>query len=536
MPPFNKKYRIMKIWKYILSAAALLAMGACNHDADEMVIPTRDVAIASHSALIVNDINAAEEFTLVWSAAKFGFQTEVEYTVAVAIDGGAAVTLGTTSNLYYTTTNAALLEALNISLGGDFAAVFTVTATAATGETSSDSIELALTNDKTGYLYVVADGASNAIAQLVQFEKGMLRGFVQTAAAANVKLYVNNDLTGTAYGVKGGALSAEADATAIALTAGLHYVQVNLNALTVVDVELTDIGLIGEAVGGWDDASEATAMFTFDAATGVWTAVVENVVKDKEYKVRFNKMWNVVDAAGNEYNISLGGALNNLEMGGGNLVAKYDGKTTFTLDLSKYPYTMTEAGPAPTELYIIGGYQGWNHDAAHSTLKGENGVLKGFLYMPDTADAAQGFKFCSQHNWDGPNFGQKDGVINTDGDAGNLSLEPGLWFIEFDYYANTLTTTAITGVGLIGDGDVFGGWGTDVDMTYDATTQTWSATIENVAADNEYKVRFNDDWAINLGGDVTNLTPNGSNLKTVKSGTVTFELNIFAHPYTIIEK
>ena len=524
----------MKIWKYILSAAALLSMGACNHEADEMVIPTRDVAIASHSALVINDLTANEEFTLVWSAAKFGIETEVEYTVAVSVDGGAAITLGTTSNLYYTTTNAALLEALNISLGGDFAAVFTVTATATTGETSSDSIELALTNDKTGYLYVVADGATDVIAQLVQFEKGKLRGFVQTAAAANVKLYVNNDATGTAYGVKGGALSAEADATAIALTAGLHFVQANLDEQAIVDVELTSIGLIGEAVGGWDDASEATAMFTFDAAKGVWIAVVENVVKEKEYKVRFNKMWNVVDAANNEYNISLGGALNNLEMGGDNLVSKYDGKTTFTLDLSKYPYTMTEAGPAPTELYIIGAYQGWSHDAPYSTLKGDNGKLTGFLNLTE-ADKTE-FKFCSQHNWDGPNFGQKDGVINTDGDAGNLTLEPGLWYIEFDYYANTLTTTAITGVGLIGNGDVFGGWGTDVDMTYDATTQTWSTTIENVPADNEYKVRFNDDWGINLGGDVTNLTLNGGNLKTVKSGTVTFELNIFAHPYTIIEK
>ena len=524
----------MKIWKYILSAAALLSMGACNHEADEMVIPTRDVAIASHSALVINDLTANEEFTLVWSAAKFGIETEVEYTVAVSVDGGAAITLGTTSNLYYTTTNAALLEALNISLGGDFAAVFTVTATAITGETSSDSIELALTNDKTGYLYVVADGATDVIAQLVQFEKGQLRGFVQTAAAANVKLYVNNDATGTAYGVKGGALSTEADATAIALTAGLHFVQVNLDEQAIVDVELTSIGLIGEAVGGWDDASEATAMFTFDAAKGVWVAVVENVVKEKEYKVRFNKMWNVVDAANNEYNISLGGALNNLEMGGDNLVSKYDGKTTFTLDLSKYPYTMTEAGPAPTELYIIGAYQGWSHDAPYSTLKGDNGKLTGFLNLTE-ADKTE-FKFCSQHNWDGPNFGQKDGVINTDGDAGNLTLEPGLWYIEFDYYANTLTTTAITGVGLIGNGDVFGGWGTDVDMTYDATTQTWSTTIENVPADNEYKVRFNDDWGINLGGDVTNLTLNGGNLKTVKSGTVTFELNIFAHPYTIVEK
>jgi hypothetical protein len=89
---------------------------------------------------------------------------------------------------------------------------------------------------------------------------------------------------------------------------------------------------------------------------------------------------------------------------------------------------------------------------------------------------------------------------------------------------------------LIGNGDAFGGWGTDVEMAYDAATQTWNVTIENVPADNEYKVRFNANWDINLGGDVTNLTQDGANLKTVKSGTVTYSLNIFAHPYTIVEK
>jgi hypothetical protein len=89
---------IMKIWKYILSAAALLALGACNHDADEMVIPTRNLDIAAHNAVVVNDVTAAEEFTLTWSAAKFGVQTEVEYTVSATVDGGQAVTLGTTTN------------------------------------------------------------------------------------------------------------------------------------------------------------------------------------------------------------------------------------------------------------------------------------------------------------------------------------------------------------------------------------------------------------------------------------------------------
>ena len=118
----------MKIWKYILSAAALLSMGACSHDADPMVIPQREINIANHSALVVNEFTMDEEFTLTWTAAKFGIETDVEYTVAVAVDNGDAVTLGTTTELYYTTTNSALLETVGIALGGEYSLTFTVTA------------------------------------------------------------------------------------------------------------------------------------------------------------------------------------------------------------------------------------------------------------------------------------------------------------------------------------------------------------------------------------------------------------------------
>lgn len=532
----------MKIWKYILSAAALLALGACNHDADEMVIPTRNLDIANHSNLIVSDLTAAEEFSLTWSAAKFGVETEVEYAVSAAVNGGEAVTLATTSDLYYSTTNAELLAALAISMGGEYAVDFTVTATAAVEglESVSDTISLTITLDKEAILYVVGGyqgwNPAGACSRLLAGEDGIFRGFVNiladTEGKNEVKFTTQQNWSGTNYGMAEGAISTAPDAGNIVLAVGLHYIHFDLANLKLVDVPLTSIGLIGEAVGGWDADA---AKFTFDAEKGVWTAVVENVVAEKEYKVRFNDMWDVVDAENNAYNISLGGEANNLVMGGGNLKAGYNGKVTFTLNLFDAPYTLAEAGPAPTLLHIIGGYQGWNHGNAHSTIKGEGGVLTGYFYVPNAE--SKEFKFCTDLNWDGINYGMTaDGVISTDGGAGNITLEPGLWHIKFDYYANTLTTTAITKVGLIGNGDAFGGWGTDVEMTYNETTQTWNATIENVPADNEYKVRFNADWGINLGGDATDLTQDGANLKTVKSGTVTYELNIFAHPYTIVEK
>lgn len=541
LPPYKNR-KIMKIWKYILSAAALLSLGACSHDADEMVIPQRDVAITNHSAVIVNDATANEEFTLVWSAAKFGVQTEVEYTVAAAIEGAEAVTLGTTSSLFYKTTNAALLEAVGIDMGGEYNVVFTVTATATqTGETSSDDIKVVVTLDKEAILYVHGGyqgwNPENACSRLLQGDDDMFRGFVHILSDANganeIKFATKQSGDGTNYGVKNGVLSAEADAANIVLTKGLHFIYIDLANLKLVDIPLTKVGLIGagDAFGNWStDGGE----FTYDATNNVWVATLDNVVAESEYKVRFNDMWDVVDAEGNNYNISLGGDANNLVMGGGNLKAGYNGKVTFTLNLFDAPYTLTEAGPAPKLLHIIGAYQGWSHDAAHSTIKGDNGVLTGYLYIPNAE--SKEFKFCTELSWSGVNYGMADGVISTDGGAGNISLEPGLHHIKFDYYANTLTTTAITKVGLIGNGDAFGNWGSDVEMTYNETTQTWSATVDNVPADNEYKVRFNADWGINLGGNAADLTQDGANLKTVKSGTVTYELNIFAHPYTIVEK
>ena len=170
----------MKIWKYILSAAALLTLGACNHDADEMVIPTRGLDIANHSAVIVNDLTAAEEFTLVWSAAKFGIETEVEYTVAAALAEGEAVSLGTTSTLFYTTTNGALLETLGISMGGEYSVMFTVTAKAlASEETSEDTLAVRITLDK------------EQVATRVGILQGLAHALSRVLTASSVALFTS---------------------------------------------------------------------------------------------------------------------------------------------------------------------------------------------------------------------------------------------------------------------------------------------------------------------------------------------------------
>ncbi|MBQ1201953.1 MAG: SusE domain-containing protein, partial [Alistipes sp.] len=218
----------MKIWKYILSAAALLAMGACNHDADEMVVPTRNLDIAAHNAVVVNDVTAAEEFSLTWSAAKFGVQTEVEYAVSATIDGGEAVALATTSDLFYSTTNGELLAALGISMGGDYTVNFTVTATAAVEgiESVSDTIAVVVTLDKEAILYIVGGyqgwNPAGACSRLLQGEDGLFRGFVHILSdvdgANEVKFTTQQNWNGTNYGIADGTISNDGAAGNIVLT------------------------------------------------------------------------------------------------------------------------------------------------------------------------------------------------------------------------------------------------------------------------------------------------------------------------------
>ena len=66
-------------------------------------------------------------------------------------------------------------------------------------------------------------------------------------------------------------------------------------------------------------------------------------------------------------------------------------------------------------------------------------------------------------------------------------------------------------MGIIGD---FNGWGGDVVMTWNPTDFCYEATDPGVTA-NGWKFRINADWAINLGGSLTELVNGGDNLSAV---------------------
>jgi starch-binding outer membrane protein SusE/F len=183
--------------------------------------------------------------------------------------------------------------------------------------------------------------------------------------------------------------------------------------------------------------------------------------------------------------------------------------------------------PIYPSLFVPGGHQGWNPgEAPKVSSKNDNKVYEGYVNFPNATE----FKFTSQPDWNGINYGNGGaGVLSTDGGAGNLSVS------SAGYYrliANTdqLTWTATqTSWGIIGSATA-NGWNSDQDMTYDAASKTWKATL--VLTQGEIKFRANDGWDINFGDNGPDgiLEYGGDNIAIAEAGTyqITLDLSIAA--------
>lgn len=192
-----------------------------------------------------------------------------------------------------------------------------------------------------------------------------------------------------------------------------------------------------------------------------------------------------------------------------------------TLDMNNLTYTVGKP-----VLYMAGDANGW---ATNDYLAGEDGVhFTGFMYLNQN-----GFKFCTQPEWKGTNYGAD---FNTAADAANITMteEAGYYKVDVDLESKSYVLTPITTIGIIGSASP-NGWDSDVDMTYvpyNAETKElgyWEAKDITLAS-GEIKFRANDDWAINWGGDVNALTQGGGNI-SVDAGTYDIKLYAWANGY-----
>ena len=178
-----------------------------------------------------------------------------------------------------------------------------------------------------------------------------------------------------------------------------------------------------------------------------------------------------------------------------------------TLDMNNLTYTVQKP-----ILYMAGDANGWKHS---DVLNSEDGVhYTGYMYLNQN-----GFKFCTQKNWNGTNYG--GAFFGESEDNIMMTQEAGFYQVDVDLSAKTYTLTPFT-IGIIGSATPKG-WAGDTDMTYNPEERCWE--LKNVELiDGEMKFRHTNDWSLSWGGELDNLTTqNGPNI-VVAAGTYDIKL------------
>jgi hypothetical protein len=179
-------------------------------------------------------------------------------------------------------------------------------------------------------------------------------------------------------------------------------------------------------------------------------------------------------------------------------------------------------------LYVPGDYQGWDPGSAPKIVSiNSSGNYEGFVNIIQTGYL--GFKLTDAPDWNHGIFGD----ANSSGTSGTIASpgsdikipSGGYYKINASFNTNSYSATKVA-FSIIGD---LTGWGSDLDMTYNATTQVWTATVNFPSTPGQFKFRANHDWGINYGDDGANGTPdlNGGNINGVAgSHVVTLDLHV----------
>lgn len=142
------------------------------------------------------------------------------------------------------------------------------------------------------------------------------------------------------------------------------------------------------------------------------------------------------------------------------------------------------------------------------------------------------FKIRKDNDW-ALNYGSDANDGNLQEGGANIPIEAGTYKITFDENALTYTVESYTW-GLVGSATVNGWDGPDMQLEYDATTDTWRADVKLESG--EFKFRLNNDWSVNYGDTGLDgvLDAGGDNIP-ITAGYYAVQLNLNDFTY-IIEK
>lgn len=309
-----------------------------------------------------------------------------------------------------------------------------------------------------------------------------------------------------------------------AMTPGKHPTDAGEGEVVVpVDPATLDWYIVGD-FNGWA-TDDAKAKLTKDA-DGKWFVFKGFVADGKGFKFHAagDDPWAVNRGAegdaeqveapvGKEFALVANGKNISLPAG------TYDVYVSSTFDKVMFFEPGNEPAKYAEWIYVPGNHQGWAPVSAPALRsEAKDGIYTGFINFNGD------FKFILARNWDDGEYNSTNFTAFADGfapstDGTNITAPVGYYYVKADVPGQKLDATKVVW-GVVGT--AAGSWDVDMDMAWDDTKKCWAATVELVAG--EWKFRANDDWGINLGGSMDDLTMDGGNMNLAEGGTYVIEL------------
>lgn len=337
----------MKKYLSLIFGAALLITACTDNDKDPVlqVGPAPSItAPAANSSFVLQESTGGDEFgVFTWTAASFGFDAAVNYTLELDKAGnnfqdpivvGAVNALSLAGITNNKINNILLSKGLPADESSDVEFRVVARVNPDVDPVYSSPITLKITPYQVVIVYpqLQVPGSyqgwkpedNNTVIFSVRSD-GKYEGYIDINDAQLEFKYTQGTTWDTNWGDNGADGTLEPGGANIKVpSAGLYKLNVDLNALTHT-FQKTDWSMIGTAVGGWD----VDKAMTYDDATRKLTATLDLVAG--EFKFRANAAWDI--------NLGDDNADKKLEYGGANIAVASDGNYTIELNLSGAVYT-----------------------------------------------------------------------------------------------------------------------------------------------------------------------------------------------------
>lgn len=211
--------------------------------------------------------------------------------------------------------------------------------------------------------------------------------------------------------------------------------QAKLTPITTPEVCADGYALIGDfvEVGDYWDPEHPVIMKAVEGKEGIYQATIETKVAGSNWFKIYESYdiaggWDAANAGQIGCRVNGDDKTENFAVWTGDVynveTPTITGKGHFviTFDAVNYTYSIT---PATAYLYMAGAANGWKQIDAMASPEYDN-VYKGYMYLNQ-----EGFKFCSEENWNGTNYGAD---FSTAADAANIMMteEAGFYQVVVD--------------------------------------------------------------------------------------------------------